>query len=345
MLEIKNFYIIIATFLMNYIANAQVGECPLSDCSNWTVVSDSVFTKTFEWDDPLHTSPPTLFVNCIFEQGAWMGGVDSVYFYKCVFKNKAVALGRSMDQNWQGTSNLVFDSCDFFDSKTMSFVTGRNPENPNLMTHENIIIRNCFFKNWGADFPGNNLYHAIYSKGSDILIENNIFHNVAGGSAISIRNSGIVRNNKIFRSGYGMAGITYWNQFPASGSKELMIEGNVIVEPEYSNVLQKEHKNAKGKVKASIWIDSHEKPEEYFLKKITLRNNSIIIYDNGVEGSNDYDAINIGKIFGDVETEIFVYDNFIIDLRTKKSRGINETLPGIIRNDYNSQNTIIRISN
>lgn len=319
-------------------------NCPLDDCTGWKIVEDSVFQRTFEWDDPEHSSPPTMFINCTFKQGAWMGGVDSVYFYKCKFINREVALGRSMKEDWQGTSNLTFDSCQFRDHQKMSLVTGRNRANPDLLTHENLVIKNCYFKNWGKDYPGNKLYHAVYLKGADVLVENNIFHNISGGSAISIRNSGVVRNNKVFRAGYGFSGIEYWNQFPVEGSKKLLIEGNTVVEPEFNQRFQSREASPNGSSDGAIWIASHPKSSEFFMDEIVVRNNMVVVLSNGEDSKSSYSGITIGGEFSapTVNTKINVSGNFVIDLRgTGKDIILDQGSDGI-NNDYLKQNYIIR---
>lgn len=68
--------------------------------------------------------------------------------------------------------------------------------------------------------------HGMYLKARDILVEGNVIYNCFYGGAISLRNAGIIRNNKIWNC---MGGISYWAQTSTEGSsKTIVIEGNTV---------------------------------------------------------------------------------------------------------------------
>ena len=74
-------------------------------------------------------------------------------------------------------------------------------------------------------------HHAIYWKGKDVLIEKNEFNtgNQPHGNCISVRSSGIIRQN-IIRNAKKNA-IMYYSNHP--GSDSLLIENNFIAYPNY----------------------------------------------------------------------------------------------------------------
>ncbi len=69
--------------------------------------------------------------------------------------------------------------------------------------------------------------HGMYLKVRDAVVEDNVIFNVFYGEAISLRNSGIVRRNRI-RNTLSTA-IAYWAQTRTDGgTREVIIEDNVI---------------------------------------------------------------------------------------------------------------------
>lgn len=68
--------------------------------------------------------------------------------------------------------------------------------------------------------------HGMYLKARDILVEGNTIYNCFYGQGISLRNAGIIRNNKVWNC-YGGLCIAYWAQTSTTeSSKEVIIENN-----------------------------------------------------------------------------------------------------------------------
>lgn len=67
--------------------------------------------------------------------------------------------------------------------------------------------------------------HGMYLKVRDVLVEGNTISNCFFGEGISLRNAGVIRNNKVRNC--ARACITYWAQTDTSGSSGVVqIEGN-----------------------------------------------------------------------------------------------------------------------
>lgn len=67
--------------------------------------------------------------------------------------------------------------------------------------------------------------HGMYLKSRDILVEGNIVYNCFYGQGISLRNAGIIRNNRIWNCYSGC--INYWAQTNTEGSsKKVIIHNN-----------------------------------------------------------------------------------------------------------------------
>lgn len=72
------------------------------------------------------------------------------------------------------------------------------------------------------------LLHGMYIQGSDFLIEGNHITGSTDGNAISVRTSGIIRDNVI--EGTGKSGISYFADHMTGPSDTLVIENNIVMD-------------------------------------------------------------------------------------------------------------------
>ncbi len=104
--------------------------------------------------------------------------------------------------------------------------------------------------------------HGIYVQAQDFLIEDNTVINATDGNGISVRSSGVVRNNTV--NGTAKSGISYYADHMRGPSNQLLIEDNMI-----SNVGQKSSRTG---------IDLLEIPNRrYAVRNYIIRDNSSVL--------------------------------------------------------------------
>lgn len=184
----------------------------------------------------------------------------------------------------------------------------------------------CTFKSENGCERCNDAYnkfdHGLYVRSTEVLIENNEFIRIKGGSAISIRNSGTVKGNKIYTQystenpgGIGLA-MAYWDQYNARGDKTLLIENNVIIG-------KAQHK---GLVSADSFLEctngqltlvgiNDERGDRNAVNTAIFRFNTIVMLP-GIEYPG-HSVITIKNKNGDFNQPgaVSAYGNLIVDLR------------------------------
>lgn len=90
--------------------------------------------------------------------------------------------------------------------------------------HLNLKILNNTLYETGLQGTGG-LHHGMYIQASDFLIEGNSIENAHDGNGISVRSSGIIRNNLI--KGAGEGAITYYSDHLRGPTNLLVIENNI----------------------------------------------------------------------------------------------------------------------
>ncbi len=355
----NKFLLLVGFILLSPIAKSQYYSdsqnhwnfCPNNDCTGWEVFhGDTITSRIIE--DPNDTIPPRLYRFCTFPNGIRMSGMDSVYFYGCTFLNSNLQLGASdvlaKTQTWQSCDYVTIDSCEFLNSPKDAIVTIRNLAYPDIFDHSKLIIKNSHFENWGTDHPGDKRFHAVYIKSSNALVENCTMKNIDGGSAITMRSSGIIRGNQIERKKYGMSSITYWNQFPPDSiHNRLIIENNVVYEPAFDSMIQHQSASANGTSAGNIWIASqYSNGLNQIVDSIEVRFNTVIVLDSIPNPTtSSYSGIAVHNIFSDpnVASKVLIYGNLISDLRndpfpTDQSNFIKDGGGQAIDNDFLNDN-------
>lgn len=125
--------------------------------------------------------------------------------------------------------------------------------------------------------------HGMYLKTADVLVEGNTIYNCFYGSGISLRNAGIIRNNKIFNCVY--ACIAYHTQtITEESSKTVVIEGNECRQ-EFGFEIPMRHVsfpekpfNKCGKGILYIGANHGDKTSKTFIGKFVVKNNKFTIY-------------------------------------------------------------------
>lgn len=240
------------------------------------LLSNKTFQKDVKVDG--HEFDGLIIENCVFDGGSLsLGNVDSVIVRNCTFKN---IKNNGLKIGFIGpSSHISVENCSF---ENIGF--------NGVDSHEDALhcqILNCQFINMALSETGAAMaqpHHAIYWKGKDVLISGNYFD--AGdqpfGNSISVRSSGIVRNNIILNSPKN--GIMYYSNHP--GGDSLFIENNFLVNTTYG-----------------ISVASLGK-EEYHNKNVVIRFNSIIQKENY--------SIYISEKFENT-TEFGIYGNILVN--------------------------------
>lgn len=205
-------------FIFLYACGKQVHISGVSE------ISGSTFTENVRVDG--HELDSLIIQDCVFDGGSLsLGNVDHVTIRNCVFQN--------IDDNGLKVgfigpcSGILIENCHF---ENIGF-NGIDSHQDAL----NCTIRNCSFKQIALSEVGAGMaqpHHCIYWKGKNVRIEGNTF-NAGGqpfGNGISVRSSGIIRNNIILHAPKN--GIMYYSNHP--GGDSLIIENNFLINNNYS---------------------------------------------------------------------------------------------------------------
>lgn len=94
-------------------------------------------------------------------------------------------------------------------------------DHPGLQILDNTISRT------GLSGQGHGLLHGIYIQSTEFLVQGNQIYDSFDGNGISVRSSGVVRQNYIDNS--EKSGISYFADHAAGISNSLLIENNIVV--------------------------------------------------------------------------------------------------------------------
>lgn len=241
-----------------------------------SLVSGETFTKNLKVDG--HEFDSLIIENCTFDGASLrIGNADFVTVRNCTFKN---IKGNGIAVGFIGpASNIRIENCSF---ENIGFNAIDSHENA-----PNGVITNCQFKNSGLSQTGAAMaqaHHAIYWKGKNVLIEKSRF--IGGeqpfGNGISVRSSGIVRQNTL--SGFPKNGIMYFSNHP--GGDSLLIENNFLYDNNFSITLA-----SKG--------------------DLSLHNENVIVRFNSMVQEENY-SIHVGSDF-ETTTNVEVYGNIAVN--------------------------------
>jgi len=182
-----------------------------------TVIENQEFTSTLDLDTG---DDNTLIIGATFHDieghALRLRNVSNVYIKDCIIydiNGTGIALRSS-----GSTQNVTIDGCTIYNTRNSGITAGQRSENG--VDHANLVIKNNTIYNVGGD----EFSHGIYVQATDNLVENNAVHSTSG-NGISVRSSGIIRNNTIWDTGKSC--IRYYNDHAPGTSDALFIENNI----------------------------------------------------------------------------------------------------------------------
>ena len=258
-------------------------------------LSNKSFNKGLRIDG--HEFDSLLIENCTFSQKALnIGNANHITIKNCTFENikdNGIKIGFIGE-----ATGIRIENCTF-----------KNIAANGIDSHENAancIITNCYFENIAQSDIGAAMgqpHHGIYWKGKNVVIDGNEFVNGTQnqGNAISVRSSGIIKNNIIKDAAKN--GIMYFSDHP--GGDTLRIENNFIINSNNYSVI----------LASNGTITNHNK-------------NIIIRFNTMVQTKNE--SIYISEKFENT-ANISIYGNIIIN-STENYFKTFYTLPDIYTN-------------
>jgi len=146
------------------------------------------------------------------------------------------------------------------------------------LDQENYQVIGNHVENTGLSAGSSGKLHGIYVQAQDFVIRDNTVINATDGNGISVRSSGLVRNNTV--NGTAKSGIAYYADHMRGPSNQLLIEDNMV-----SNVGQKTSRTG---------IDLLNIPKRrYAVRKYILRDNSFgsgVNCQQPVKVNSDYNS-------------------------------------------------------
>lgn len=185
--------------------------------------------------------------------------------------------------NSSNVSEIVIDKCRIvytYDDAIKIEVKDDQSDFNNVLPPKGVVIRNNLIHDIGlglTQLPY--ARHGMYVKSRDALIEGNTIYNCFYGEGISLRNAGIVRNNKVWNCFIGCIG--FWAQTNTEGSsKTVIIENNICRQDFNMNLLMRHIYVPKNEpvVKANIiqWAFYDTYRAIAAIDKFIVRNNTCI---------------------------------------------------------------------
>lgn len=160
--------------------------------------------------------------------------------------------------------------------------------------------------------------HGMYLKARDILVEGNTVYNCFYGQGISLRNAGIIRNNKVWNC-YGGVCIAYWAQTSTfESTKTVTIENNQCRQ-DYEIDFRMRHisnlsKKPESNQQPMILIAYGQNQPDAIIDKFIVRGNTCIASQDYQSGA----ALIGGSGTPTVNQTIIVENNTLIDNRVNK---------------------------
>ena len=171
-----------------------------------------------EWDNTLVRNVTISNVN---GNGVFLRDVDNVTFENVTIRN---VTGDGIKLSSSGsTSNVVISSSNI--SRTGEDGINSGQRYSNGIDHPGLKIVGNTIDQTGLNGGNDGLRHGIYVQSQDFLIENNRVYNSMDGNGISVRSSGIVRNNIVDNS--NDSGIAYFADHMGRNGI-LRIENNTV---------------------------------------------------------------------------------------------------------------------
>ncbi len=154
--------------------------------------------------------------------GVMLKGCESIKIKRCtIYGNGERGIQLS---STGGNQDILIQDCEIYgvmiDGIYSGDVKGQELQQPGLVISRNYIHHVSSNDTWAGHF------HGMYIQSPDAVIEDNLVTDVFDGNGISMRSSGVVRGNQIFRVGKG--GIAYFNDHKSGPGQTLVIENNLV---------------------------------------------------------------------------------------------------------------------
>lgn len=252
------------------------------------IIENQTFAKPLRLDNG---DDNTLIINAVFhsidDHAIMLRNVSNVYIKDCVIYD-ITGFGILL-RGTGSTSNVTIDGCQIFNTSSSGIMASQRWEDG--VDHPNLVIKN----NTIFDNGLNEHEHNIYVQSTDSLIENNTVYN-SSGNGISIRSSGIIRNNVIW--GSAKSCIRYYNDHVPGASDTIKIENNTC---------QLENAGANGSPAISL-LESPLSPEDWLAENYIIQGNTVILFTAERYGFMVESAVFESK-------HIAFYDNRIVNTR------------------------------
>ncbi len=313
------------------------------------VISGQTFTSQFAISNLFDLT----IQNCTFKDFTASPGVEinnckNVVFKNCLVDNIISPISRGLAVRINNFTNVVIDSIIIRNHHSTSGhssalnIDGANSQNitvknsqiydvdgggivtegtstvdvePGKSTHDkpipgvkilNNLIHDCGLAQDDSPLQ-NSPKHGLYVKAWDCLVEGNTVYNCFDGQCLSIRSTGVVRGNTCYNGRSGV--FCYWAQKPAGPSNKLIVENNVFYQTQ--NIISSSDTRPLHTDIRVLGINPWQNSSGMKFDDFTVRFNTVVMY-NGVQTLSTIPVV----FLGDNYTNVKVYGNYIVDLRT-----------------------------
>lgn len=219
----------------------------------------------------------TLVRNVVIENvngnGVFLRDVKNVTFENVTIRNVS---GDGIKLSTDGsTSNVVISNSNISNIGEDGINAGQRYQNG--VDHPGLEIIGNTIDQTGLNGGSDGLRHGIYVQSTNVLIEGNHVTNSVDGNGISVRSSGIVRDNLVESS--SKSGIAYYADHMGRNGN-LVIENNTVADSGYSN----------GRSDINLLTVPNQ---SYLVDSVTVRSNNLEKGAAGVQVGNGYHEANV----------------------------------------------------
>ena len=270
-----------------------------------------------EWDN-------TLVRNCTIHNttgsGIFIRNVSNVRIENCTIHD--IAVGGISISSTGSTENVVITGNTIYSIDKDGISAAQRSRSEPPINHVNLVIENNKIYDTGL-IGTDGKYHSIYVQAQDFMITDNHIYGDRDGNGISVRSSGVVRNNVV--EGRANApykgGIKYYSDHQRGPSNTLVIENNIV-----SN-----HDGFEDPILispiASLYQDSSIVSEsERVVQNFVIKNNTAVSH-------NSHDTIKVDSDYGSSPYSVSVTNNVAINT-TSENRTIVVPSGAITRDNY-----------
>ena len=303
---------------------------PWDPAAGWDVVyNGQTFTEALVVDQKTNV----LIINCTFtgisgaREALYLKGSRRVLVLNNTFTGhryqghgSAITVG---DDYWP-VAEIILENNTIKDEDGNGIATnGSSSQSRQRNPVPGLVIRDNLIHDVGKypDPKGNSPKHGMYVKAADPLVTNNVVYNCLDGSGLSIRSTGVYRNNQVWNT-KGEC-IEYWPQKDAGSSGRLIIENNLLYQDTSYPGVSDGH--------ALLQLGKNEQPPKFH--DFTVRFNTLV----ALPGTEDQTRASLLILRASAYNDIKAYGNVVVDLRPGVERMINidgNNPPGYFAHNY-----------